>query len=103
MEQRPIKTWLILVVFAAVVVVLGTWGFSETTVGHGRLLNDVYLSLQLFPLHSGSEAAKPPLPLQIARFSAPAVDLLAFLTALALLIRGLYTRTRFQFVAGHTI
>lgn len=94
---------------AAVSLVLGYLGFSQYVVrvpDYGdRPIDLVYYDLQLFVLGADPLQHKGPYPtlLEIARFSAPAVTLYAFIEAGRLLFAAELSRLRARRASGHVI
>ncbi len=98
--------WLAIGLGAGIAVVLGCIGFAQMYDATGEqrdFWDSLYGSLQLFVLESGGVTGPVGLPLQIARFLAPAVTLVTAATALAFLIGEQLGRVHLRLVKDHTV
>lgn len=99
------RWWLILILFAATLA-LGWFGFSRhhaSRVPAASFWYNLYLSLQLFTLESGSVPAPIPITLNIARFLAPVVSAWALVKTLILLFGDRIRSLRLRRLRDHVV
>jgi hypothetical protein len=106
-EERELVSSAALVLGFPVSIGLGYWGWCLVVphgfAGTGHFLNRVYLTLQLFVLHPQHLPKHIPLPLQIARFSAPGVLAIATVIVIVTALSRPLQRARMRFLSGHVI
>src|SRR4051812_24619757 len=90
---------------ALITVVLGYWGLAEYLHGHYTPFDLVYLDLQLFVVSSDAlRGGGPiPLPLQIARFAAPAVTSASIISAVYATLDSRRRDLRIRRSSGHVV
>lgn len=93
--------WYVLGLAGVLAFVLGWIGYRRV-LDHASVSDAVYASLQLFFLQASSQT-RVPVPLDIARFLAPAVAGYAGLTALAALFRDRVEEMRIPFMHRHVV
>lgn len=109
---RRLKRWLrdykwpLIGFMWVVAIALGYVGFSKhaTALGEARpFLDNLYLSLQLFVVQSGSVSGPIGWELQVARFLAPAMAVYTAVLALAILLHQQLQLFRVRFLKGHIV
>lgn len=91
---------------ASLALVLGYIGFAQMYEALGEahdFWDTLYPAVQLFVLESGGVTGPVGVPLQIARFLAPAVTMVAAATALAMVLGEQLRRVRLRFARDHTV
>lgn len=85
---------------------LGFAGFRTHGINAGEtrsVLDDLYLTLQLFTMNSGAVAGLVPWQLEAARFLAPLVPGWALVKALAVIFHEQLLSLRLRFTSGHVV
>lgn len=104
--------WEVLVVLAGAAIVFGYYGYRDyyahSLILHpeehpGRWTDYLYHSLALFLPATAPERPGLPIPLDIARFLAPAVAGYAALSALTVVFRDRAQQIRIPFMTNHTV
>ena len=98
--------WLIVVAAGLAALVLGLVGFREFHAATGEAhswWDDLYLTLQLFMLESGSVNGPVPWKLEVARLLAPAVAAFTAFQALAVIFREEFEQLRIRFSKNHVL
>jgi len=99
--------WTVILAVALLAVALGCCGFARLPVEPGEpartWLGVLYLTLQLFTLESGAVQGAVNLPLQVARWLAPAVAAYAAVQALAVILQEQIDSLRLRWRRGHCV
>ena len=93
---------LLIVATSLVSFVCGLVGFHISDPG-SPFLTKLYLTLQLFTFQAGDIDGPVPIPLEIARWLAPATTLGSLFAAARSYFHGVWGRIRLLFVRDHTI
>lgn len=106
-QDRPKRNeWLAVSILAMSALALGVFGFLEHAKAHGQKrdwIDAAYLAAQLFSMNSGAQ--EPPISwsLQVARWLAPAVLVLAAIKGLVLLARRSVGDVQAARLRGHLV
>jgi hypothetical protein len=96
--------WWVVAIAAFAALLLGAVGFSDYAgTAEGSVLDDLYLSLQLFVLQSGAVDGPRPPVLEVARWLAPLVAAYAALALVAAIAEEELVGLRNRFRSGHVV
>ena len=105
-KRQKLQFWVFLIGLFIISLILGIIGFERYYTYHSlphNLLKSFYNALQLFVLESGDQTGYLPLELNIARFVAPLVSLIAITLTLLQIFRGQWERFKISMMRDHAV
>jgi len=105
-KKQRFQFWVLVIALFIISLVLGVIGYERYYEYHKiphNLINSFYNTLQLYVLESGSFLDYLPVELNIARFSAPLISLIAIMITILQIFRKQWERFKISLLNNHII
>lgn len=105
-KKQRLQFWVLVIALFIISLILGVIGYERYYEYHKiphNLVNSFYNTLQLFVLESGSFSDYIPIELNIARFVAPLISLIAILITMLQVFRKQWDRFKISILKNHII